>query len=207
MLKQIRPAVMSVVLFTVFAGLLFPLAITLAAQALFRWQANGSLIRRGGTVIGSRLIGQQFDLPGYFHPRPSSAGAGYDATDSGGSNLGPTSAKLINGVHSSANRSDSFAGVADLAAAYRRENGLAPNVPIPADAVTRSASGLDPDISPANANLQAARVAQARRLPLGEVRSIIAACSSGRTLGFLGEPRVNVLEMNLRLDRAGHRGG
>jgi K+-transporting ATPase ATPase C chain len=209
MLRQLRPALVSVVTFTVLCGFVFPLAITGIAQLGFRHQANGSLIVRDGRVVGSRLIGQGFSGPGYFHPRPSAAGAGYDATASAGTNLGPTSDKLVNGIHKKLpdgqDDPGNYSGIRDLAAAYRQENGLAEGTPLPADAVTRSGSGLDPDISPANAALQTARVAQARRLPVDAVRGLVLAHTEGRTLGLLGEPRVNVLELNLALDAAGAR--
>ena len=204
MLRQLRPALVSVVTLTVLCGFVFPLMITGLAQLGFRHQANGSLIVRDGRVVGSRLIGQGFSGPGYFHPRPSAAGGGYDPTASAGTNLGPTSDKLVNGIHKKLpNGQDdpgNFDGIRDLAQAYREENGLPAAAPLPADAVTRSASGLDPDISPANAALQTARVAQARRLPVDEVRRLVLAHTEGRTFGILGEPRVNVLELNLALD-------
>jgi K+-transporting ATPase ATPase C chain len=205
MLRQLRPAIVSVLVMAVLTGLVFPLVITGIAQAAFRHQANGSLIERDGHVIGSELIGQSFAAPGYFHPRPSAAGNGYDATASGGTNLGPTSDKLINGIHKKLpdGKDDpgNFDGIRDLAAEYRRENGLATDAPVPADAVTRSASGLDPEISPANALLQAPRVAQARGLSLKEVTDLIERHSAQRDLRILGEPRVNVLELNLALDQ------
>src|SRR5438105_4178057 len=150
MLKQLRPAVMSVLVMAVTFGLIFPLVITLIAQGLFPRQANGSLIKGpDGKVVGSELIAQGFTRPEYFHPRPSAAGNGYDPTSSGGTNLGPTSDKLINGIHKkTADGKDdpsNFDGVKDLAAAYRTDNGLASNALVPVDAVTRSASGLDPE--------------------------------------------------------------
>lgn len=189
MLRQLKPAVMSVLVLTVLCGFLYPAVITTVAQAIFHRQANGSLLEHGGRIVGSELLGQSFSAPGYFHARPSAAGAGYDASSSAGTNLGPTSAKLINGIR-------------DRVAAYRRENGLAEDAPVPADAVTRSASGLDPHISPANAALQAARVATARGLPAGTVHRLIRENTQGRQFGILGEPRVNVLKLNLALDRA-----
>jgi len=206
MLRQLRPAIMSVLVMAVTFGLIFPLVITVIAQALFPRQANGSLIKGpDGKVIGSGLIGQGFTKPEYFHPRPSAAGSGYDPTASGGTNLGPTSDKLINGIHKKLpNGKDdpgNFDGIKDLAAAYRQENGLAPGARVPADAVTRSASGLDPHISPANADLQVARVAKARGVPAGRVQELVRAHTEGRQLGFLGEPRINVLMLNLDLDR------
>jgi potassium-transporting ATPase KdpC subunit len=205
MLKQLRPAVMSLLAVTIVFGLMFPFLITAIAQAAFRHRANGSLIVQNGKVFGSELIGQKFTKPEYFHPRPSAAGSGYDAANSGGTNLGPTSNKLINGVHKKLpnGRDDpgNFDGIADLAAAYRKENNMAADAPVPPDAVTRSASGLDPQISPANAALQAPRVARARRLPLDAVLSAVREHTEGRQWGFLGEPRVNVLMLNLSLDR------
>jgi K+-transporting ATPase ATPase C chain len=206
MLRQLSIALRSVLLMLAVFGLLFPLLITAIAKTAFRRQADGGLIGAGGKVIGSNLIGQNFTSPGYFHPRPSAAGSGYDAVNSGGTNLGPTSDKLIHGVHKKlANGEDDpgdFDGIADLAPAYRRENGLAPGALIPADAVTRSASGLDPHISPANAYAQVARVAKARRMSEDEVRRLVESNVTGRQFGFLGEPRVNVLRLNLALDAA-----
>jgi K+-transporting ATPase ATPase C chain len=209
MWRQIRAAVTSVVLFTVVFGVLFPLVVTGLSWLIFPRQAGGSLVVRDGRVIGSTLIGQGFATARYFHPRPSAAGAGYDAGASAGTNLGPTSDKLIHGIHKKLpNGQDdpgNFDGVADLVRAYRAENGLAPDTPIPADAVTRSASGLDPEISPANAELQIGRVASARGLPPESVRALVARHIQPRQLGILGEPRVNVLELNLDLDRAAMR--
>ncbi len=208
MLRQLRPAVMGVVAFTVLCGLLFPAVITGLAQAVFPRQANGSLITQDGRVVGSELIGQSFNAPGYFHSRPSAAGAGYDGGASSGTNLGPTSDKLINGIHkkleSGENDPGNYDGIRDLAAAYRQENGLSEKAPVPADAVTRSASGLDPHISPANAGLQASRVAKARGISEETVRHLIAENTQGRQFGILGEPRVNVLRLNLALDQLGH---
>lgn len=206
MTKEIRPAIVITIVFTILTGFIFPGVVTLAGHALFPRQAEGSLIRQGDKVVGSDLIGQSFTQPRYFHPRPSAAGNGYDPTSSGGTNLGPTSDKLIHGIHKkTADGKDdagNFDGIQDLAAAYRKENGLAADVAIPSDAVTRSASGLDPDISPANAALQVSRVASARNLPEDLVRKIVEENTEGRQLGFLGEPRVNVLRLNLALDRA-----
>src|SRR6266852_3172541 len=169
MFRQLRPAIMSVLVVTLVFGFLFPFVITAVAQVAFHHQANGSLIEQGGKIVGSELIGQPFTKPQYFHPRPSAAGSnGYDPTSSQGTNLGPTSDKLINGIHKKLpNGKDdpgNFDGIKDLAAAYRKENNLAVDALVPPDAVTRSASGLDPHISPANAELQAPRVAQARHL-------------------------------------------
>jgi K+-transporting ATPase ATPase C chain len=187
--QHVRTAILMIVTLTVVLGVIYPLLMTGIAQLAFPNQANGSLVRdNSGAVIGSALLAQNFTSPQYFHPRPSAAGTdGYDASASGGSNLGPTNQKLIDAV-------------ADRAAAYRQENGLATDAPVPVDAVTTSASGLDPDISPANAVLQAGRVAQTRNLTENEVRAVIDQYTEGRTLGILGEPRVNVLRLNLALD-------
>jgi K+-transporting ATPase ATPase C chain len=192
LLRHLRTAVLMTLVLTVLLGVIYPLVLTAVAQVLFTSQANGSLIRdSSGTVIGSSLLGQSFAQPRYFHPRPSAAGNdGYDATNSGGSNLGPTNQKLIDNVH-------------DRATAYRAENGLAADAPVPVDAVTSSASGLDPDISPANAQLQANRVAQARGLSASQVQGLIDQHTTARTLFVFGEPRVNVLELNLALDAMG----
>lgn len=189
-IQQTRSAIVMVVLLTFLTGIAYPLAITGLAQILFPWQANGSqIVDHRGHVVGSALIGQSFTDPRYFHPRPSAAGAqGYDPTSSGGTNLAPTNQKLISAVQARAQ-------------AYRAENGLAANASVPVDAVTSSASGLDPDISPANAFLQVPRVAQARRLPEDRVRALVEQHIQGRTLGIFGEPRINVLELNLALDQ------
>lgn len=188
MLRQMGPAVRILIFFTVLTGLIYPGVVTALCQTLFRHQADGSLIELNGRVVGSSLIGQNFSKPAYFHPRPSAAGNdGYDATASAGSNYGPTNQKLIDRVKASAEQ-------------FRKEN---PDYqgPIPADLVTASGSGLDPDISPAAADAQAARVAKARGVSLDQVRQLIGANTQGRTLGFLGDPRVNVLSLNLDLDR------
>ncbi len=181
-----RPVLAVAALAVVLCGL-YPLAAWILAQGLFPGRANGSLIARDGVVVGSSLIGQRFSGPEYFHPRPSATGQGYDGGRSGGTNLGPLSKALAETVR-------------DRIAAYRAENGLGASTPIPADAVTASASGLDPHISPENARLQAPRVARVRGLAEADVRAWIAACTAGRTLGILGEPRVNVLRLNLALD-------
>jgi len=185
MLSHLRPALVSLGLFTLLLGLAYPLAVTGVAQGLMSAQADGSLIRKDGKVVGSELVGQNFTRPQYLHPRPSAAGAdGYDASASSGSNLGPLSEDLAKRV-------------AESAAALRAETGAAV---IPADAVTTSASGLDPDISPAYARLQAPRIALERGAPVAEVQAVIDANTRGRLLGFVGQPRVNVLKSNLALD-------
>lgn len=185
MISAIRPAIVSTLFFTLLLGIAYPLAITEAARAMAPFQANGSLIKdASGKVIGSALIAQAFTRPEYLHPRPSAAGKGYDATSSGGSNLGPLNPDLIKRVETDA-------------AALRKEDGAGV---IPADAVTTSASGLDPEISPANARLQAARIALARGIDPAKVEAVIDRNTKGPTWGFLGQPRVNVLEVNLALD-------
>jgi potassium-transporting ATPase KdpC subunit len=186
---HLRTAVLMVVVLTVLFGIVYPLIMTGISQVLFPSQANGSLVRdSSGNVIGSAILGQNFTDPKYFHPRPSAAGSdGYDATSSGGSNLGPTNQKLLDQVK-------------DRAEAYRQENGLAADALVPVDAVTASASGLDPDISPANALLQAKRVAQTRGLSEQQVRTLVDQNTESRTLFVLGESRVNVLKLNLALD-------
>jgi potassium-transporting ATPase KdpC subunit len=203
-MEHLRPALLLTAFFVVVTGLAFPVVIWGIGSVAFPSQAEGSLVRDAhGQVIGSALIGQPFAKPEYFHPRPSAAGAGYDAANSSGTNLGPTSDKLIHGLPDDPATKDvdeSYSGFVELAKTYREENGLAANAVIPADAATRSASGLDPDISPANAELQVARVAKARGLAAAKVQQLVEANTSGRTLGLFGEPRVNVLRLNLALD-------
>lgn len=240
MLKALKPGFMMMVVMTALTGLVYPAVVTGIAQVVFRDQADGSLIVSNGQVIGSRLIGQNFTRPEYVHPRPSAAGRGYDPTASSGSNLGPTSAKLINGTTRLDDKHHEvvdFDGLKDRIVHYCLDNGLpydasmpldtfrdargtlddvklitafnddkapfvfTPKRPIPADAVTASASGLDPDISPANARIQAVRVANSRGVAVKQVLDMIAQHTEGRFLGIFGEPRVNVLELNLDLDR------
>jgi K+-transporting ATPase ATPase C chain len=210
-MKHLRPAILLTLFFVVLTGFAFPGVLWAIGQAAFPGAANGSLMRDAqGNVIGSSLLGQSFSKPEYFHPRPSAAGAGYDAANSSGTNLGPTSDKLIHGIDddpSTPDADETYLGFTDLAQAYREENGLAPGAVLPADAVTRSGSGLDPHISPENAALQVARVAQARSLSVERVRQLVADRQEGRLLGFIGEPRVNVLGLNLALDAlAGGKG-
>lgn len=173
---------------TVLTGLVYPLAMTGLARLIFPRQAEGSMVRYGGRVVGSALIGQNFTAPGYFHGRPSAAGRGYDALASGGSNLGPTSAPLM------------VATVRNLVRVLQENPGLRPQQ-VPLDLVTASASGLDPDISPEAAYLQVPRVAGARGVPAARLRRLVEEHVHGRQYGFLGAPRVNVLELNLALDR------
>jgi K+-transporting ATPase ATPase C chain len=239
MLKALKVGFLMMVVMTVITGLAYPALITVLAQTLFRDQANGSLVVTNGQVVGSHLIGQNFTQPAYFHPRPSSAGAGYDPTATGGSNLAPTSAKLLNGttkLDDKKNEVVEFDGIKDRVVHYAVDNGIpyessvpldqfkdakgdlddvklikafndekSPLVfratdPIPADAVTASASGIDPHISPRNAELQMARVAKARGVAVDQIRALVAQHTEGRTLGVLGEPHVNVLDLNLALD-------
>lgn len=192
MWQQLLPAFRITVVMTVLTGILYPLALTGICQLLFSRAANGSLIESAGRSVGSELIGQRFTRPEYFHPRPSAAGTdGYDATASQGSNLGPTSQKLLDRVKTDAAR-------------FRTQNPSFNGV-LPADSVTASASGLDPHISPATAEAQMARVAAARSLTQERVRALIERHTAPRPLGILGEPAVNVLQLNLDLDREGKR--
>jgi len=192
--EQIRPAVLCVFILTLLTGGVFPLLLFAIGRPLFPRQADGTLITRDGIVIGSKFIAQEFTRPEYFQPRPSAAGSGYDGTSSGGSNLGPNNPKLKNGAAD-------FAGIRQLAEQYRACNGLTPDIPIPIDAVTRSGSGLDPHITPSNAALQVPRVAHARGLTEEAVRRLVADHTEGPLLGFLGPPRVSVLELNVALDK------
>jgi K+-transporting ATPase ATPase C chain len=239
MWKELKPGLRMMAVLTVLTGFVYPAVITAIAQLAFHDRANGSLIVSNGRMIGSRLIGQNFTKPEYFHPRPSAAGNGYDPTASGGSNLGPTSAKLFNGTTKLDDKKHEvvdFDGIKDRIVHYCVDNDIpydssmpleafrdargnlddvklikafndgkspltfTPKTPIPADAVTTSASGLDPEISPANAAIQAARVAAARGISLDRVRALVAKHTEGRDLGLFGEPRVNVLMLNLALD-------
>jgi len=189
--SEIRGAVFATLILAIVCCGLYPLVVFGISQALFRDKANGSLIvDQDGTVRGSKLLAQGFTADKYFHPRPSAAGNGYDAASSGGSNLGPTSQKLNDAIK-------------DRVAAYRKENGLSETEPVPADAVTASGSGLDPQISLRNAELQTPRVAKARGLSEEKVRELVQQNTDGRNLGVLGEPGVNVLELNLALDSPG----
>ncbi len=240
MLKEIGPGLRLTIVFTVLTGLLYPVVMTGLSEAIFPRQSKGSLVTVNGKVVGSSLIGQPFAKPEYFHPRPSAAGNGYDATASGGANLGPTSAKLLHGttkMDDKKNEVVDFDGIDDRIVHYCVDNGIpyessapldqfkdshgdlddvklikafnddksplvfTPKASIPQDAVTASASGLDPHISPANAGVQAARVAKARGLSAEQVRQLIPQFTQRPDWGFLGEPRVNVLLLNVALDQ------
>lgn len=240
MWEQILPGLRIKIFMTVVLGVVYPLAMTGISQFIFPKQANGSLITAGGKVIGSEIIGQNFSKPEYFHPRPSAAGSGYDATASGGSNLGPTSAKLIRGttkIDEKKNEVVDYDGIDLRIVHYCVENDIpyessmplnrfkgadgnlddvklimafnddkapllfTPKAPIPADAVTASSSGLDPHISPANAQAQASRVAKARGISTDQADQFVARFTEGPVFGLLGEPRVNVLKLNLALDQ------
>lgn len=186
-IRQLVPAALALAVFTILLGVVYPLVTTGIAQVAFGDQADGSLVERDGQVVGSSLVGQSFSSPEYFHPRPSAAGAGYDASASSGSNLGPLN-------------SDFLASIDERVTTYRAQNGLDELVDVPVDAVTASGSGLDPHISIANAELQAARVAAARGIEVSDVLELVEANTDGRDLGVLGEPGVNVLLLNLALD-------
>jgi potassium-transporting ATPase KdpC subunit len=242
MLKELKPAVLMMIAMTILTGLLYPAVVTAIAQAVFRDHADGSLVVSNGQVVGSRLIGQNFAKAEYFHPRPSAAGAnGYDPTATAGTNLGPTSAKLLNGttkLDDKKNEVVDFDGIKVRVVHYCVDNGIPfqasvpleqfkdakgdlddvklikafnddkspllfkATQPIPADAVTASASGIDPHISPRNAEIQAARIARERHVSVDQVQALVVKHTEGRTFGVLGEPRVNVLELNLDLDSA-----
>jgi K+-transporting ATPase ATPase C chain len=182
--RNLLIAVLMTIVTTLLFGVVYPLAMTGLAQAFFPAKANGQLIERSGRVIGSHIIGQSFSSPGYFHGRPSAAGTGYDAANSGGTNLGPTNKKLVDAVKAAVD-------------AARKEN---PSAPVPIDLVTSSASGLDPHLSPAAALFQVPRVARERHATEADVQRVVESHVEGRQWGFLGEPRVNVLDLNLALD-------
>lgn len=240
MIKELGPGLRLTIAFTILTGLLYPIVMTGLSELIFPKQAKGSLVSVNGNVVGSSLIGQSFTKPQYFYPRPSAAGNGYDATASGGSNLGPTSAKLLHGATATEDKgkeSVSFDGIEDRIVHYCVDNNLpyessvplehfkdsqgnlddvklidafndaktplvfTAKVPIPQDAVTASASGLDPHISPGNAEIQAARVAKARGVTSDQVKQLIPQSTDRADLGFLGEPRVNVLMLNIALDQ------
>jgi len=240
MIKELGPGLRLTLALTILTGLLYPAVMTAVSEGLFPRQANGSLVTVNGKVVGSTLIGQSFSKAEYFHSRPSSAGSGYDATASGGSNLGPTSAKLLHGTTKTDDKGKEivdFDGIEDRIVHYCVDNDLpyssstpldafkdaqgnlddvklikafndarnplafTPKLPIPQDAVTGSASGLDPHISPANADLQVGRVAKSRGVAPDQVRTLIAQATERPDLGFVGEPRVNVLLLNLSLDK------
>src|SRR6185312_3629410 len=184
-MKNLRIAIFMTIGTTILLGIIYPLVVTGLAQVLFPYKANGQLIGRNGTVVGSAIIAQGFSSAEYFHSRPSAAGNGWDAANSGGSNLGPTNQKLLDRVK------------ADVATA-QADN---PGTPVPIDLVTTSASGFDPDITPASAEFQLPRVAKVRGTTLEQLRALVSKHTAGRQLGFLGESRVNVLELNLDLDR------
>jgi len=191
LLKHIYPAVALTIVLTVLLGIIYPFTVTGLSEILFKEKARGSLIEREGRVIGSRLIGQSFKSPGYFHSRPSAAGSGYDAAASGATNLGPTSKQLFEEqINRRANQ-------------LHAEN---PNAQIPIDLITSSGSGLDPHISPAAAEFQISRIARERRMSEDVVRRLVRKHIEGRQFGVLGEPRVNVLELNLALDEASRKG-
>jgi K+-transporting ATPase ATPase C chain len=184
MMKNLKISILMTIATTLLLGVVYPFAVTALAQVLFPKQANGELITLNGKIVGSRLIGQAFSSPGYFRSRPSAAGTGYDAGNSGGSNLGPTNKMLIDRVSGDAQK-------------LQAEN---PNMPVPMDLLTTSGSGLDPHISPDGAAFQAPRIAKERGMSQSDVNALIAKHTQSRQLGFLGEPRVNVLELNLDLD-------
>jgi K+-transporting ATPase ATPase C chain len=187
-IRQLAPAVIALLVFTVICGFIYPFVVTGVAQVAWHDKANGSLIKKDGVVVGSSLIGQNFADTKYFHPRPSAAGAGYDGLASSFSNLGPTNPDFLKSIE-------------DRVSAYRTENNLPDTQQVPVDAVTASASGLDPDISVANAKFQAPRVAKARGLTVDAVLALVKKNTNRRQWGFLGEPGVNVLKLNLALDK------
>lgn len=213
LLKETLVSVRALAVVIVLCCGLYPVSVYALGQALFPWKANGSLVDKDGNpttpenAAGSKLLGQVATSVNYFHPRPSAAGSGYDAANSSGTNLGPISDKLLNGVVDDPSTKDvdeSFTGIKALVAAYRDENGLAPDAIVPADAVTRSASGLDPHVSPRNAELQVPRVAKARGLSEAEVLALLRENTDGRDWGLFGEPGVNVMMLNIALDKLSH---
>jgi potassium-transporting ATPase KdpC subunit len=185
-IKHLGTSVVYTIISVILFGLIYPLVMTGISQLLFPWQANGSMVYINGKPVGSAIVGQLWTKPQYFHGRPSAAGKGYDPTSTGATNLGPTSKKLIDSTKATI-------------AALKKENPDA-TIPVPMDLVTSSGSGIDPDISPEGAYYQAPRVAKARRLPLAQVNALIAKVTQPRTFGILGEPRVNVMQLNLALD-------
>jgi K+-transporting ATPase ATPase C chain len=203
--SELRPLAGVTIGLLIITAVIYPLVVTGIGQAIFNRQANGSFVKVNGEEVGSSLIGQSFSGDTYFWPRPSAAGAGYDAANSSGSNLGPTSEKLIKGLPDDPETPDvdeSFAGIEQRVAAFRDGNGVDASVQLPADSVTASASGLDPHISPATARLQVARVAKARGADEAKVRALVDEHTEDAFLGFIGQPRVNVLKLNIALDKA-----
>lgn len=205
MRRQLLPALLMTLVMTVILGGAYPAVVWGASHLGLRRQAEGSLVEHGGRVVGSDLIGQAFSEPRYFHPRPSAAGDGYDPRLSSGSNLGPNNATWLDGAvddPATPDEDEAFDGIRQRVDAYRAENGLGTEVPVPSDAVTASASGLDPHISIANARLQAPRVARERGLPVDVVRSLVDSATEHRDLAVLGDDGVNVLRLNIALDNA-----
>lgn len=203
MRRQLLPSILMVLLFTILCGLVYPLAMTGIGQLVFADNANGQLIERDGQTVGSKLIGQTFTEPQYFHPRPSATGYTPGPGYAYGSNEGPTSERFLDGIDDPETPDvdeSKTTGVDDLVRSYREENGLAADARVPVDAVTGSASGLDPQISIANARIQAKRVAEVRGLDIVQVLQLVDDHTTGRSLGFLGEPGVRVLQLNLALD-------
>jgi K+-transporting ATPase ATPase C chain len=202
-ISNIQTSILAALGLGIICTVLYPLAVWAVGQIAFNHKANGSLIERDGKVIGSELIGQNFASARYFHSRPSAAGVGYDASSSGGSNLGPISGKFLNGAVDDPKTPDvdeSFLGLKQRVEAYRDVNHLSPETIVPVDAVTASASGLDPHISLRNAELQLPRVAKERGIDLSELQALVGKYTEGRSFGFLGEPGVNVLKLNIALD-------
>ncbi len=201
---ELRPLGATTLALMLITAVIYPLAVTGIGQMVFNRQANGSIVRVNGNAVGSSLIGQNFSTDQYFQGRPSAAGSGYDATNSSGSNLGPTSDKLINGVAddpATPGVDESFAGIKQRVEAFRSSNSVPDSQPFPSDSVTASASGLDPHVSPATARLAIPRVARARNASEADIRKLVDAYTEGRALGFIGEPRVNILKLNIALDQ------